>query len=101
MLVSVVLLLLLASVVVCVGVAAAAAVNAVKANKYRSGKKSRIFINTWAGFSLGDVQNMSPAVSTNCWSIFERNLVRLVDFAGSKFQRMANWPSFDFFIEAG
>ena len=33
---------------------------------------------------------MSPAVSTSYWSIFERNLVGLVDFAGSKFQRMAN-----------
>ena len=35
------------------------------------------------------------------WSFFDRNLVGLVDFAGSKFQRMANWPSFDFFIETG
>ena len=33
------------------------------------------------------------------WSIFERNLVGLADFAGSKFQRMANWPSFEFLIE--
>ena len=44
---------------------------------------------------------MSPAVSMTYWSFFDRNLVGLVDFAGSKFQRMANWPSFDFFIETG
>ena len=25
----------------------------------------------------------------------------LADFAGSKFQRIANWPSFDFFFETG
>ena len=37
------------------------------------------------------------------WSIFERNLliVGLADFAGSKFQRMANWPSFFFFFDTG
>ena len=27
--------------------------------------------------------------------------VSIVDFVGSKFQRMASWPSFDFFIETG
>ena len=35
------------------------------------------------------------------WSIFERNLMELADFACSKFQGMANWPTFDFFIEIG
>ena len=35
------------------------------------------------------------------WSIFEGNLVGLADFAGSQFQSMANWPSFDFSIETG
>ena len=44
---------------------------------------------------------MSPAVSMGCWSIFQRNLVRLADFAGSEFQRMANWPNFDLLIETG
>ena len=44
---------------------------------------------------------MSPAVSTCYWSIFERNLAGLADFAGSKFQRMANWPNFHFLIETG
>ena len=53
---------------------------------------------------------MSPAVSISYRSIFESNLVGLADFAGSKFQRMANWPSlhvsynspsFDFIIETG
>ena len=44
---------------------------------------------------------MSPAVSLRYWSIFERNLVGLADFAGSKFQRMTNWPRFDFLIETG
>ena len=42
---------------------------------------------------------MSPAVSMSYWTIFERNSVELTDFAGSKFQRMANWPSFVFLIE--
>ena len=35
------------------------------------------------------------------WSIFGRNLVGLAKFAGSKFQQMANWPSFDTLIETG
>ena len=30
-------------------------------------------------------------------SIFKRGLVELTNFAGSKFQRMAGWPSFDLF----
>ena len=35
------------------------------------------------------------------WSIFERNPAGFADFAGSKFQRMANWPGFDKKIEIG
>ena len=59
------------------------------------------FFNTLTGFFSWGRWKTSPAPSMSCWSIFERNLVGLADFAGSKFQRMANWPSFDFFIEAG
>ena len=58
------------------------------------------FFNTVAGFSSRGRQKTSPAPSMGYWSNF-RNLVGLAAFAGSKFQRMANWPSFDFFIETG
>ena len=48
-------------------------------------------LTLWQVFSPGDVKKYSMSY----WSIFERNLVGLAAF-GSKFQRMANWPSFDF-----
>ena len=60
------------------------------------GIRNRIFQHVGRLFLPGTVKNVSMSYS----SIFERNLVELVDFAGSKFQRMANWPSFDFLIEA-
>ena len=41
----------------------------------------------------------SPAVSMGYWSIIERNLEGEPDSEGSRFQRMANWPTFDFYIE--
>ena len=59
------------------------------------------FFNTLEGFFSRGRLKMSPVVSMSYWSIFERNLEGMADFAGSKFQRMANWPSFDFLIETG
>ena len=56
------------------------------------------FFNTLAGFFLPGTLQVSPAVSMSYWSIFERNIVGLLaDFARSEFQRMAHWPSYDFF----
>ena len=69
---------------------------------YGIGIRNRVF-HRFDRLFLPGTSKMSPAPSMSYWSIFERNLllVGLADFAGSKFQRMANWPSFDFFIEAG
>ena len=64
-------------------------------------EKKTAFLNTiWQALSPGDVKNVLCCLKSY-WSIFERNLVGLVDFAGSNFQRMVNWPSFDFLVETG
>ena len=55
------------------------------------------FSTPFGGFFSRGRFKMSPAVSMSYWSIFQRSLVGLADFACSKFQWMANWPSFDFF----
>ena len=56
------------------------------------------FFNTLAGFFSRGRKKTSLAPSMSYWSIFERNIVGLLaDFARSEFQRMANWPSYDFF----
>ena len=62
--------------------------------------ENRILKQFCQAFSpAGDVKKCPPTPSMSHWSIFERNLVGLADSAGSKFQRMDNWPSFDFLIE--
>ena len=50
------------------------------------------FFDTLAGFFSRGCEQMSPALSVSYERIFERNLVGLANFAGSKFQRMANGP---------
>ena len=65
-----------------------------------SREKNRIF-NTllFVGLFLAGTLIFFPLLSEWAlyWLIFERKLVELaVFFAGSKFQRITNWPSFDF-----
>ena len=50
-------------------------------------------------FLPGTLKNV-PCCLNELMVNFEGNLVGLVDFAGSEFQWIANWPSCDFFIEA-
>ena len=67
---------------------------AMETDNYRIEKKTGFF-NILTGFFSRGPWKMSPVVCMSYWSIFNRNLVGLADFAGSKSQRMANWPSFD------
>ena len=92
-----------------------------EADCYRSRKQKRIFQHFGRLFFPGTIKNI-PAVSMSYWSIFERNLVGLADFAGSNsngwptgpvstFDRNSvnctrspvsyNSPSFDFLSETG
>ena len=65
-------------------------------------KTTHDFSTLWQTFSPGDVEKRRLLRQcAKIWSFFERNLVGLADFAGSKFERMANWPSFDQKIETG
>ena len=63
-------------------------------------KTKNNFSTLWQAFSPGDVQKR-PLLPQSAIGQFSRTLVGLADFAGSKFQRMANWPSFDKKIETG
>ena len=48
----------------------------------------------------GTLKNVPLLFHLSYWPIFERKSWGiLADFAGSKFQRMASWRSFDFYIE--
>ena len=59
---------------------------------------------TFATFFSRGHQKMSPDIPTSQWSIFEKNLVVMTNFAGSKLQRMANSSQLAhirFYIENG
>ena len=73
--------------------------SSVEVSQIRSQQVS--FKKITLGQAFSGTLKKKTAPSTRYWSIFERNLVGLADFAGSKFQRMANWPRFDFFNETG
>ena len=65
-----------------------------EADYYRIAIRNRIFQH-FGRLSSGLRKMLSLAVSMSYWSIFEGNLVGLVDFTGSKFQRMAQFRFFD------